>query len=181
MRAKAKSQEEVEAAREAVALMLRELIDELGEQDVLVTMDEACCGAKGGTSKTKTEIIANELGANKSKLLQDLVGRYTSLYDTGGKAETFRREVDVDQADYLFAYRIYDYGTWNFKDQRVTYIKLHYRIVAIDTGRVLLSDFLEHRIDDELTSQERRTLTITYAKQSDYKRPAQRTPKAGRR
>jgi hypothetical protein len=109
------------------------------------------------------------------------VTRYTDLHDTGSKAETFRREVDIEQADYLFAYRIYDYGTWSFKDKRITYIKIHYRIIGIDTGRVLLSDFIEHRIDDELSAQERRTLVLTYAKQSDFKRPAGRTAKDDKR
>jgi len=176
----AKSAADIQADRDTVAKLLREVLDEISGQEVLVTMDAACCGGKGQASKVTSEMVANEVGDNKSKLIKDLVTRYTALYDTGGKAETFRREIEVDQADYIFAYRLYEYGWHKNKGRRITYIKLHYRIIGLDTGRVLLSDFLEHRIDEILTPSENRLMN-TKGKNADFRRPGKRNSNSGKR
>ncbi len=170
-----------EQRRAEIGGLIAHVVNEIAEQDVLVTHEASCCGdGKNHTQAAHENLIANEVGTQKAQLLRDLVGQFSSLYPRVKAAEVATRHVDLTTADYLFAYRVYDYGTWNFEEERITYLKLHIRVIDLDSGEIVVSDFMEHRIEDSLTSKERKTLLKSKASQSDYGRPASRTPKNGR-
>lgn len=186
--------EENRAAKEKIANLIAKVLDDVADQDVVVLSEESCCGPNGGKKTLESKIIANEVGANKSELLKKLVNDYTSLYDLKNtttekqEAPEVTRKVQVDQADYLLAYRIYDFGTWSVnvgglfrsKVHRTTYIKLHVRVVDMKTGAIVISDFMEHRIEDKLTTGEKRTLFKSHASQNDFGRPGKRTSDKGK-
>jgi hypothetical protein len=182
--------EDARVARERISNLISGVLGDIAAQDVIVMSEESCCGNNEGKKKlVETKIIANEVGSNKAALLKKLVNEYTALYDLKNiSAEpavtttttVVRKKVQVDQADYLLAYRIYDFGTWSVKDKRTTYLKLHVRIVDMESGQILLSDFMEHRIEDVLTSGEKNSLVNSHASQSDFGRPAKRTSDSGK-
>jgi len=162
-----------------VGKLLRDLLDALDDQDSFVVAPNSPDKDHSiRAGKALETINSNEIGPTKAALLRELVGQYSDLYKV---TQTEKREITttVAGADYLFAYRIYDFGTWSIKDTRYTYIKAHIRIVDMQTGQVVVSDFIEKREKDELSSRERATLSNTHAKQADYGRPAKRTSDTG--
>ena len=171
-----------EQRRLRVGTLLREITNELAEQDVLVLNEEECCGdSKKVTGELTTQMIANEVGEEKSELIQALVKEYVDLYDLPEEASKpaaiAKKQLskELPKADYLFAYRIYDYGNWvqnnRTSSRRITYIKLHVRIVDMDTGEILVSDFLEETMEDTMSVKEKAALSRSKASQSDYGRP----------
>lgn len=173
-----------EERRHRVGELIREITTELANQDVVVMNEDECCNGNGKTkSKLDTMIVANEVGKEKSELLQALVKEYMSLFkiDTKSrdkKPETQKLSIEMPKADYLFSYRVYDYGNWiqtkRKESRRITYIKLHVRIVDMSTGEVVVSDFIEHTIEDTMSTKERAALSRSKANQSDYGRPSKR-------
>ena len=99
------------------------------------------CGNDTLGSTTNTAVIANEIGENKAALIRDLVDQYLTLNEASPAVVHNTRDVAVDKADYLFAYRLYDFGWLKVKDRRIVYLKLHYRIVHLESGRVVVSGF----------------------------------------
>jgi len=90
----------------------------------------------------------------------------------------------MSKADYLLAYRIYEFGPWakpvpTGGIERTTYAKLHIRVIDMTSGRIVASDFMEHSIVDNLTEKEFNTLGDTKAKPADYRRPASRAGDRG--
>lgn len=173
----------LEERRAQVANLIRKITEELSKQDVVVMNEEECCSAGGKKTKgsLETMIVANEIGKEKGELLEKLVKDYISLYqlekeDKPKKKEKAKLSLDLPQADLLFSYRVYDYGTWvqtqRKTSRRITYIKLHIRVVDMKTGEVVLSDFMEETINDTMTTKERAALSRSKASQSDYGRPA---------
>lgn len=161
--------------RAAVGKLLRDVVDAIDDQDELIvapTGPDNAHAIRGG--KALETIASNEVGPNKAALIKDLVGQYSDLYKA---TQTEKREIttSVAGADYLFAYRLYDFGTWSIKDVRYTYIKAHVRVVDMQTGQIVVSDFMEMENEDQLSGKQRRSLTNTHAKQADYARPASRT------
>ena len=101
--------------------------------------------ANGEKSVTTSEILANEIGDNKNALLKYLVEEYTNLYPNvqsgNGPDIVETKEVITNKADFLVAYRVYDFGNWKSTQDdsvnRITYVKLHIRVVDMKTGEVL--------------------------------------------
>jgi len=170
----------IDERRAELGAMIRAVVTEISPQDVLAQLEEECCKADSG-SKDLEKIIANEVGSNKSSLLKWLVGEYYDLYPEV-KANT--RHVDVDNADYLIAYRVYDYGTWKARRltdiKRYSYVKLHVRVVDMETGEVIVADFMDNQIEDTLSNKEAAALAKSNASQSDYGRPSSRSSRSGK-
>ena len=175
-----------EERREEIGSLIQDVVRGVSPQDVLIQLEESCCSANDEKSATATEILANEVGDNKSELLQYLVEEYTNLYPNvtsgGGKGIVETKEVITDMADYLVAYRVYDFGNWkSVQDDnvnRITYVKLHIRVVDMTTGEVIVSDFMENTIEDRLTSDDDTSLKRdSNAKQTDFGRPSRRSRK----
>lgn len=165
--------------RKAVGDMIGEVVDTLAQQDAIVIAP----GAPGSDSATRggkviETIAANEVGTTKAALLRELVGQYADLYKVT-PSTTVETASSVAGTDFLFAYRIYDFGTWSIKNTRLTYIKAHVRVVDMKTGQIVASDFIEKRIEDEINTSERLNLINTKTSQSDYGRPASRTSDSG--
>ena len=186
--------DDVEARREEVAGVLRRLLDTLGDQDVVVMNEEPCCSAdskKKGTSTLETEIIANEIGEVKSDLIKDLVEEYISLYDLSEDDAPRKRDskrklsVQMPQADMLLSYRVYDHGTWvrtiRKSSFRISYVKLHLRLIDMKSGEVMYSGFLERASEDTLRPGERGALSRSKASQADWGRPANRSNETTKR
>lgn len=132
-----------------------------------------------GEPVVSPEIIANELGPQKAALLRHLLGQYMSLFPTTA-AKKGGVKLGLTTADYLLAYRIYEFGPWSNPVpqggiERTTYAKIHLRIIDMKTGRIVASDFMEHSIVDSLSNEQFATLRRTKATSADYRRPAART------
>ena len=160
---------ELEASRTNVAALLRGVLDDLAHQDVIVQKQGDCCGNDTLGSTAKTAVIANEIGDNKAALIRDLVEQYLTLNEASPAVVRNTRDVADDQADYLFAYRLYDFGWLKVKDRRIVYLKLHYRIVHLESGRVVVSGFLEDRLEDDGID-----IGSVRTKGADYSRPTLR-------
>jgi curli biogenesis system outer membrane secretion channel CsgG len=63
---------------------------------------------------------------------------------------------------------------------RITYVKLHLRVVDMKTGEVIVADFMENKKEDRLNNKEMAALAKSQASQSDYGRPSTRSSKSGR-
>ncbi len=176
-----------EQRRHELGELIADLVDDLSGQDVLVLHDAPCCGERderGGV--LKEQVIANEVGPEKAALLRELVEQYMSLYPEVETVERPTRHVDLTTADYLVAYRVYEFGTWKNqvsrnRVERISYLKLHVRVIDLATGAIVVSDFMEHRISDTLTSGEASTLKTFRVGQEDFGRPSSRTPDDGSR
>jgi len=171
-----------EQRREDIGNLIRDIIKGVTPQDVLVQLEESCCSGDKAKSKVTTEILANEIGSNKNELLKYLVGEYTNLYPkvtSGGTDIVETKEVITNKADFLIAYRVYDFGTWKSTQDdsvnRITYLKLHIRVIDMKTGEVVISDFMENSIQDILSAGDDAGLKRdSKTKQSDFGRPAKR-------
>jgi len=168
----------IDQRRAELGAMIRSIVTSISPQDVLITLDECC--DKNGTTDLE-EVLANEVGNNKSDLLKWLVKEYYDLYPSM-KAD--KRHVQIENADYLIAYRVYDYGTWNSRrltgSDRITYVKLHLRVVDMKSGEVIVADFMDNKKQDRLSNKEMAALAKSSASQSDYGRPSTRSSKSGR-
>ena len=168
----------IEERRAELGAMIRAIVSNISPQDVLVTLDECC---DKGDGKNLEQLLANEVGGNKSDLLKWLVREYYDLYP---EVTASKRHVDIENADYLIAYRVYDYGAWKSRrltgSDRITYVKLHVRVVDMDTGEVIVADFMENKKEDRLSNKEMAALAKSSASQSDYGRPSTRSSKSGR-
>ena len=164
--------------RSELGAMIRSIVTSISPQDVLITLDECC---EKGSSDSIEGVLANEVGTNKSELLKWSVKEYYDLYP---EVKESKRHVDVDNADYLVAYRVYDYGAWKSRrltgSDRITYVKLHLRVVDMETGEVIVADFMENKKEDRLSNKEMAALAKSQASQSDYGRPSTRSSKSGR-
>jgi uncharacterized protein YbbK (DUF523 family) len=172
---------DVEARREhrdASAQLIEDVLSVLGSQDVIITNESSCCG----DSDMKSEIVANEIGKTKKDLIVSMVEKHKELFPERNlkssdkvtkKVVRKSSKVFLDQADYLFTYRVYDFGVWKHKLDRISYLKLHVRVVDMNTGQIIVSDFMEHKINDTAVDN------IGKLVQGDYGRPASRTPKTG--
>jgi len=172
----------IEERRAELGSMIRAIVTNISPQDVLVTLDE-CCGNNGkeGQAQDLEKVIANEVGGKKSDLLKWLVREYYDLYPA---VTASKRHVDVENADFLIAYRVYDYGAWKSRrltgSDRITYVKLHVRVVDMKTGEVIVADFMDNKKEDRLSNKEMAALAKSSASQSDYGRPSTRSSKSGR-
>jgi hypothetical protein len=169
----------LEERRKEVGAMLSRVLDQISPQDSMLIMSAPCCD-NAASGKVLETVAANEVGGTKSALIKELVQQYADLYKVtpGGPAKA-ESSPSVAGADYLFAYRIYDFGTWSIKTTRIAYIKAHIRVVDMKTGQIVASDFIEKRLEDELNTSQRLNLINTKASQADYGRPASRTSDSG--
>lgn len=171
----------VEQRRDEVGALIRAIVHHVSPQDNLVELDYCC--SEGNNKEYLETVIANEVGSNKSELLQELVQEYMGLYPELKAKKLQQRHVDVDNADYLIAYRVYDFGTYKSKaltaTNRISYVKIHIRVVDMETGEVIVSDFMENKANDRLSNREVAALARTKAAQSDYGRPSSRSSKSG--
>ena len=174
-----------EERRLKVGSLIQQITSELAQQDVVVMNEEECCGNENKLKRElTTQIVANEVGNEKSDLIKALVKEYVSLYDLPKQTKTQSTvskktlSKELPKADFLFAYRVYDYGNWiqtnRTTSRRITYIKLHIRIVDMETGEIMVSDFMEKTLEDTMSVRERAALSKTKASQSDYGRPAKK-------
>ena len=134
-----------------------------------------------GDPVVSPEIVANELGERKAALLRHLVSEYAQLF-TVPTAKKSTQRLDLATADYLLAYRVYEFGPYNNKlssgdYERTTYLKLHLRVVDMKTGGIVASDFMEQSTVDNLTAEQFAVLQSVRAKSADYRRPPGRSPK----
>ena len=170
-----------EQRRYEVGRLIAEIIHEIAPQDVLVTHEASCCAdEKRQSQPAQTNIIANEVGPQKAKLLRDLLGDFEALFPVPKEGKKATRHVDLNTADYLVAYRVYDFGNWSFKEDRITYIKLHVRVIDMENAAIVASDTIEHSYEDRVSSKDKLALMLSHAAQSDYGRPATRTSRAWR-
>jgi hypothetical protein len=172
----------IEQRRNEVGALIRAVVHDIAPQDNLVELDYCC--EKGNNKEYLETVIANEVGSNKSELLQKLVKEYLGLYPEVKSQKLQKRHVDVDNADYLIAYRVYDFGTYKSRTidggaNRISYVKLHMRVIDMDSGEVLISDFMENKDTDRLSRKEVSALMRTNASQSDYGRPSTRSSNSG--
>ncbi len=166
--------------RYEVGRLIAEIIHEIAPQDVLVTHEASCCADGGShTQPAHTNIIANEVGTQKAQLLRDLLGDFEALFPTPSDPQEATRHVDLNTADYLVAYRVYDFGNWSFKENRITYIKLHVRVIDMKNAAIVASDIIEHQYEDRLSGKDRLVLMLPTG-QSDYGRPATRSARKWR-
>lgn len=140
-----------EQRRDQVGQVISEISRLLAPQDVLFFDEESCCG-DGVGSEDYSPIIANEIGAEKSELLKWLVQQYISLFPDGEPKPIPKNVVDVETAEYLFAYRVYDIGSdiepSKTSTTRRTRIRLHVRIVNVDTSEIEVADFIEYELEE---------------------------------
>ena len=102
--------------------------------------------------------LSNEVGERKSELLKYLVDQYISVYscESGFCQEPVQPElpeipqVEVEHADYLLAYKIKSLDDQVDKDGRnkirQTNVKMHARIINVQTGEIEVADTLEKTI-----------------------------------
>ena len=197
-----------EERRAKISGMISQLLDQISPQDVLVhhqvtgaskqrlnalprgtvslrkkrrAKKAALPIAHAGDPVVSPELVANELGPRKAALLRHLVSEYTKLF-TVPNAKKKSQKLDLASADYLLAYRVYEFGPYNNKlsgggYERTTYLKLHLRIVDMKTGGIIASDFMEHAHVDNLSAEQFAVLQNVRAKDADFRRPAGRSPK----
>jgi len=159
--------------RQQAGSLIAEITSVLAAQDVLLFEEEECCSNGEGFSNPPdpTAIIANEVGEIKAQLIRDLVNEYLSLFPKGVPLEIPQRVVDVDISDFLFAYRIYEYDneltTDKLTTDRRTSLRIHVRIVDLESGEIIVSDFLSNEF----------TETLNLLKQREKKEKKERTKK----
>lgn len=124
-------------------------------------------------------IVSNEVGDNKLELLRLLIDEYKAIWATETEATGDSYILDIEDSDYLLGYRVYEYGVyWGAKKgsfyPRTTYLKVHVRAIEVESGKIVVSDFMEHRIDDEVHKDDRSLLRNVPMKQSDFNRPQHR-------
>jgi len=170
----------IERRRSELGNLIWAIVNDVAPQDVLVALEDECC-KDGGHAQDLEDVIANEVGKNKSDLLKWLVKEYYGLYPT---VNVTTRHVDVENADYLIGYRVYDYGAWKSRtltgSDRITYVKLHVRVIDMKTGEIIVSDFMSNSKEDRLSNKEMAALAKSSASQSDYGRPSSRSSRSGR-
>jgi hypothetical protein len=141
---------------------LEEITSILAAQDVLLFEKKDCCNADGTLRPDfdATSIIANEVGERKSELLQDLVKEYLALFPKTKPNDIPQEVIDVKVADYMLAYRLYKFDntldTSGVGTERTTTLQMHVRIIDMNTGEIIVSDFLSNEMIESLKMFEKK-------------------------
>lgn len=178
--------DDLDMRKREAAQLIYEIADQLAEQDVVVMESSQCCSSdtKKAQSKLSHQIVANEVGEEKHKLLLELLDRYERLYTADSTVEqpsAAPLSISMPKADVMFGYRVYDFGnhvqTLGGMAYRTTYLKLHVRLIDLNSGKILHSGFIEQTIEDQMTAKTRLALARAKAKPADFGRPSDRSEK----
>ncbi len=146
----------------------------LAAQDVLLFEKEQCCNVDGTIRADfdATAIIANEVGDTKAMLIRDLVGEYLALFDNLKANEIPQKKIDVKVADYMMAYRLYRFDNTleatGVNTERTTTLQMHVRVIDMNTGEIIVSDFLSNEMIESLKMFEREPKERTKREYAPY-------------
>lgn len=144
--------------QESISLLISNIANILSPQDSLFFKDIVASGKESATiNQSNQPVVSSEIGKNKSELLQYLVDQYIKVNSCSGdfcqpKQTTPSNVpvVDVEKAEYLFAYRVYNmddtFESSFGKKIRKTRMKVHIRVVNVKTGEIEVADTLEHEV-----------------------------------
>jgi hypothetical protein len=148
---------------EQAGQFIEQITSILAAQDVLLFEKSECCNADGSfrADFNPTAIIANEVGETKATLIRKLVKEYMNLFPSTEPIDVPQKKIDVRVADYILAYRLYEFGnefdTAGVNTERTTTLQMHIRIVDMKTGEVIVSDFLSNEMVESLKLFEKKT------------------------
>ena len=141
---------------------IEEITSILAAQDVLMFEKEQCCNADGSVKSdfNPTAIIANEVGENKAMLIRELVNEYMELFPKPKANDIPQKTIDVKVADYMMAYRLYRFDNTleanGVNTERTTTLQMHVRVIDMNTGEIIVSDFLSNEMIESLKMFEKK-------------------------